>query len=84
MLDLSESILAIHPSLESVSGTVVLETSATYPNEALSIVSPKALSPLGETHEELLIASGADVKVVQARLRHKSATTTLRRSPGPP
>jgi integrase len=25
----------------------------------------------------LLIASGADVKVVQARLRHASATTTL-------
>ena len=28
-------------------------------------------------YESLLIASGADVKVVQARLRHASAKTTL-------
>jgi integrase len=29
------------------------------------------------TFASLLIASGADVKVVQARLRHATATTTL-------
>ena len=31
----------------------------------------------GTTTPRLLISSGADVKVVQARLRHKSAKTTL-------
>ncbi len=32
---------------------------------------------LGHYFASLLIASGADVKVVQARLRHATATTTL-------
>ena len=38
---------------------------------------------LRQYYASMLIAAGLDVKVVQARLRHASATTTLKRGRAP-
>jgi integrase len=48
-----------------------------YPAEELKTEISRTPVPVGQSLASLLIAHGADVKTVQARLRHGSAKTTL-------